>query len=254
MKKIQIHLLLVLLILPTLLFSQEKTSAKKKNTIAVDTIFKLNAPSELEMAFSFSPGKEFNHPTFAVWIEDIEGNYLETVFVTRSFATGIYGHSDAGDGKWNTFPGESIRTAALPYWAHKRNVISRDTLYIPTPENPVPDALTGATPNNDFVVLTNYAKQLPRKFVLLFEINQAFDYNEFWTNIFLNQNPNYLTSGQPSVIYAVTVNLDSPVKEFYLNPIGHGSATGADGLLYTNLGTITTAGKITGEVKITIID
>jgi hypothetical protein len=127
-------------------------------------------------------------------------------------------------------------------------------LYIPTPENPVPDALTGATPANDFVILANHNKNLPRKFVVLFEINQAFDYNEFWTNLSLNQNPNYLASGQPSVIYAVTVDLDSPVKEFFLNPIGHGSASGADGLLYTNLETITTAGQITSEVKITIID
>jgi hypothetical protein len=254
MKKSLIHLLFVFMIFPALLFSQEKTTGKKKNIIVVDTIFKITEPSELEMAFSFLPGKEFNHPTFAVWIEDVEGNYLETVFVTRSFATGIYGHGDAGDGKWKTDPGESIRIAALPYWAHKRNVISRDTLYIPTPENPVPDALTGATPTNDFVILTNYNKNLSRKFIVFFEINQAFDYNEFWTNLSLNQNPNYLTSGQPSVIYAVTVDLDSPVKDFYLNPIGHGSASGADGLLYTNLETITTAGQITSEVKITIID
>ncbi|HEY9114297.1 MAG TPA: hypothetical protein VIN10_06325 [Bacteroidales bacterium] len=254
MKKIQIHILFVFLIFPALLFSQQKTSTKKKNTIAVDTIYKITSSAELEIAFSFTPGKEFNHPTFALWIEDIEGNYLETIFVTRSFATGIYGHGDAGDGKWKTVPGESIRIAALPYWSHKRNVISRDTLYIPTPENPLPDALTGATPENNFVILTNYDKELPRKFVILFEINQAFDYNEFWTNLSLNQNPNYLTSGQPSVIYAVTVDLGSDMKEFFLNPIGHGSATGKDGLLYTNLQTITTAGKITGQAKITIID
>ena len=254
MKKIQSRLLFALLIFPALLFSQEKGNSKKKNTIVVDTIFKITAPSEVEMAFSFMSGKEFNHPTFAVWIEDVESKYLETVFVTRSFGTGIYGHGDAGDGKWKMVPGESIRIAALPYWAHKRNVISRDTLYIPTPENPVPDALTGATPENNFVILTNYDIKLPRKFVVLFEINQAFDYNEFWTNLSLNQNPNYLASGQPSLIYAVTIDLDSPVKEYYLNPIGHGSASGSDGLLYTDLSTITSATQISEKIKITIID
>ena len=254
MKNIQIHFFIVLVVLPALLFSQDKVSTKKKNAIVVDTIFKINTPSELEMAFHFAPGKEFNHPTFALWIEDIDGNYLKTIFVTRSFATGIYGHGDAGDGKWKTVPGESIRIAALPYWAHKRNIISRDTLYIPTPENPVPDALTGATPQNDFVIVTNYDKKLPQKFVVLFEINQAFDYNEFWTNLFLNQNPNYLTSGQPSIIYAVTVDMDSELKDFYLNPIGHGSASGANGLLYTDLSTISSATLITGQAKISIID
>lgn len=254
MKKNLIHLVFLFMLFPALLFSQEKTGIKKKSAIAVDTIFKVSAPAEIEMALTFEPGKEFNHPTFAVWIESIEGKYIESVFVTRSFATATYGHADAGDGRWKTIPGESIRIAALPYWAHKRNVISRDTLFIPTPENPVPDALTGATPEHNFVILTNYDKKLPRKFVVLFEINQAFDYNEFWTNLSLNQNPNYLTSGQPSLVYAVTIDLDSTVKEYYLNPIGHGNASGSDGLLYTDLSTVTSASQIAGKIKITIID
>lgn len=252
MEKSQILLFFIVITFPVLLFSQDKTTIKKKNAVLIDTIYKTTSPIEAEMAFSFMAGEEFSHPTFAIWIEDDAGNYLETIFVTRYFATGIYGHGDAGEGKWKSVPGESIRTAALPYWAHKRNIISRDTLYIPTPENPVPDALTGATPTNDFVLLANYDKKLPRKFVVLFEINQAFDYNQYWTNLSLNQNPNYLTSGQPSMVYAVTVDLDSPVTEYYLKPIGHGSASGSDGNLYDNLETITTAANIVGEAKIII--
>ena len=47
-------------------------------------------------------------------------------------------------------PKEHLRH--LPYWSHKRGVIASDGLYMPEPENPVPDAYSGATPVKGFVL------------------------------------------------------------------------------------------------------
>ncbi|MFO7862765.1 MAG: hypothetical protein R6U85_02085 [Salinivirgaceae bacterium] len=71
--------------------------------------------------------------------------------------------------------------------------------------------------------------------------------NKFWTNAKYD-NANYLTSCQPALVYAVTVDFSQPIDTYYLNPIGHSHPYGADGLLYTNLKTFTTALNIFSEI------
>lgn len=247
-------LALILLALTLKSPSQMIENDHKRSSTKVDTIIELGNMGEYQFEIDFSKGKEFNHPSFAIWLETTDGQYIQTLFVTKSFATGIYGHGDSGDGSWKTEPGESIRKAALPYWAHKRNVISRDSLFIPTPENPLTDALSGATPTNDFIIFTDNIQQLPQKFVLLFEINQAFDFNTFWNNMKFGKDNDYLTSGQPSVVYAVTIDKGILNNSYYLNPIGHGSPMGADGTLNTDLSSLSTALQISGKVKVSIKD
>ena len=34
-------------------------------------------------------GPAHNHPSMAVWLEDLEGNYIETLFVTQFVAKGV---------------------------------------------------------------------------------------------------------------------------------------------------------------------
>ncbi len=78
----------------------------------------------------------------------MEGKFLQTLFITRAVGTSVYDHGDPSSGKWE--PGEIRRPASMPYWAYKRGVKEKDGLYIPTIENPIPDAYTGATPPGDF--------------------------------------------------------------------------------------------------------
>ena len=56
-----------------------------------------NATRELEI--EFQKGKEFNHPSFAVWTEDLEGNYIETLYVTGYVAKGQFGFGEIEPGK-----------------------------------------------------------------------------------------------------------------------------------------------------------
>jgi hypothetical protein len=221
-----------------LLFScaEGKKLSSGEEVIFVDTIYSGLQSEGLEIKLEFVKGKSHNHPTFAIWLEDLEGNFIQTLFVTKSIATGIFSFADGGAGTWKNSSGQAIRPAALPYWSHKNR---EQTL----------DAWSGATPKKDFV-LKSKAKNENRKFRILMEINQTWDFNEFWTNSKFPGDLNYLSSCQPSLVYAVTVDTAEPEQEYFMNPIGHGHYNGSNGKLYTNLTTFTTALQIVESLKV----
>ncbi len=189
-------------------------------------------------------GASFNHPTFAIWVEDLDGNYIETLFVTKYVASGVFGHGELAPGKWSNVPGAVRRPAALPYWSHKRNIQAPDGLYTPSPETAVPDAISGATPTNSFVLKTALSKKPSGSFKILLEVNQPWDSNEYWTNNKYPDDTNYATSLQPSLIYAATINPESMDKPIDLTIIGRGEASGKDGSLNTDVTSLTTAKEI----------
>jgi hypothetical protein len=53
-------------------------------------------------------------------------------------------------------------------------------------------------------------------------------------------------------VYAVTVDLNSSEKEYFLNPVGHSHPSGKNGKLYTNLTTITTAKNIAERIVVRV--
>lgn len=199
---------------------------------------------EIEM----TKGKSHNHPLMAVWAEDTLGKYIQTFYVSESIARGVFTYGDKNSGKWQ--PGEVRRPASLPYWAHKRNVRERDSLYIPTPDNPVPDTYTGATPRGNFTLQTKTDEKRQDLINILFEINQSWDWNWYWTNDKYPGDKEYLTSSQPAIVYMATVDLSKPGSEYIMKPIGRSHYSGADGKLYIDLGTLTTALQI--ALKITV--
>ncbi|MEJ2596320.1 MAG: hypothetical protein P8100_14620, partial [bacterium] len=124
--------------------------------------------------------------------------------------------------------------------------------YVPTPENPVTDAMTGPTPDQNFVLTTDRLKLTAKKFRLLLEINQPWDWNDYWINNKFPGHPDYLTSAQPSVIYTVEVDVKDDGEQFLLQPVGHGHPYGDDGTLNRDLSTLTSALEIISEIKFTI--
>jgi len=121
-----------------------------------------------EVILYFQKGKEHNHPSFVLWAEDMDGKYIETLFITVSLGTGVFGHGDASSGKW--MPGEISRPAAIPYWSHKRGIKAEDGLFMPSKNKPVPDIYTGATPSGNFEINTKFDEMPVQKFRILFEI------------------------------------------------------------------------------------
>lgn len=195
------------------------------------------------LLLEFEKGKAFNHPTFVIWAEDLDGKYLKTIYITKSYSSGIYANQMHGDTLWLPQQGPSYQPAALPYWTHKKGLIDNVGL-IPTPDHPFVDAYIGATPQNSFRFET---QNIDQNYRLLVEVNQAWDWNKFWTNNKYPENEAYKHSAQPSLIYAVII--DSADSVLYLNPIGHGSPTGENGKLYTDLTTITSAKQIFSSIR-----
>jgi hypothetical protein len=208
--------------------------------------------ASLQLEVEFLKGKAFNYPSFAIWTEDMEGNYIETLYVTAYVAKGRFAYGELAVGKWKNEPGDARRPATLPYWAHKRNIKAPDGLFIPSPESAVPDALTSATPRGSFNLESATRHSSTGKFRVLLEINQAWDSNEYWTNSKFPGDINYLGSFQPALVYAVTVDPNRKNTDYHLNPIGHSHYAGADGELYTDLTTFTTALNIAHKVIVRI--
>ncbi len=226
-------------------------AGRNSKTSEVPLVINTNPDSDnFPIVLEFHKGNEHNHPLMAIWTEDLSGKYIETLYVAESIAKGIYIHGDKKSGKW--MPGPVRRPATLPYWAHKRGVKEEDGLFIPTFETPMSDAITSATPKGNFVLNAKTTQVYPKKFNLLFEINQSWDWNEFWTNNKFPDDKEYKTSSQPSLIYMASINLDSKGDKIELKAIGHGHHSGATGELFTDLSTITTALKIASKILVSV--
>ena len=227
-------------------------SSQRKIESTFETVVTRPEQISTQLEFNLTPGKYHNHPSFAVWVEDLEGNYIETLYVTKYYATGIFARGETEQGKWKTEPGNVRRPATLPYWSHKRNIKAPDGLYAPSAETAVPDALTGATPKAGFTLKTGSKVSGEKMFRVLFEVNQPWDSNNFWTNDKYPDNFDYKTSLQPALVYSVSISANQVGKTLYLNPIGHSHPWGENGELITDLTTITTAREIFSKIAVNI--
>jgi hypothetical protein len=209
-----------------------------------------NSGKGLAFQVIFEKGKSFNHPVMAVWAEDLNGKYLQTFYVANSIAKGVFGYGDKSTGRW--LAGPIRRPAALPYWAHKRGILAEDGLYIPSQKKPLPDAYSGATPGNNFTLSTRLDEPGINNIKIFFEINQPWDWNEYWTNSKYPGDEEYKTSCQPALVYAAEVDFSKSAMEFELKPIGHSHYSGKTGELFTDLNTITTALNIAKSIKVKV--
>jgi len=198
----------------------------------------------------FYGGAALYYPLMAVWLEDEEGKYLQTLFVPRSVATGVFRYGSNASGKWTEAPKRAPQT--LPYWSHKRGVKASDGLYMPDADNPVPDAYSGATPTTSFTLTARADGALPANFRVLFEINQNWDWNGYWTNDKYPGDVNYLSSAQPALVYETTVDSRDLQDWYIMKAKGHSHPSGQTGELFTDLGTLTTALQIADSIVVRV--
>ncbi len=123
---------------------------------------------------------------------------------------------------------------------------------MPTRDNPIPDVYTGATPSGNFTIRTRFDEQPPESFRILFEINQSWDWNEYWTNNKYPDDAEYKTSCQPALVFMTEIDLKDPQPSYDMKVIGHSHYSGKTGELFTDLSTITTALDIANNIKITL--
>jgi hypothetical protein len=205
-----------------------------------------------ELEIEMTRGEGHNHPLMAIWAETLDGKFIQTLYVAESIGKGVFQHGDASRGFW--MPGEIQRPAALPYWSHRRGIKNEQGNYLPTPTNPVPDAYTGPTPGQSFILRTKLDQDPQGPFRVLFEINQTWDWNEYWTNNKFPDDEEYKTSCQPALVYAVTVDPSGSRTSYPMELIGRSHHSGANGELFDDLETMSTALHIAEKILIRVVE
>ena len=229
-----------------LLFSIVIFAQKKKEVFSQENYGVNNSGTDISI--QFEKGSEHNHPLFAIWLADAKGNYIQTLYVSESIGKGVFHRANRKTGQWKA--GEIQRPATLPYWAHQRAVKNEYGSFMPTPKQPVPDAYTGATPSASFVLHTKTDKPLIGKYKIMLELNQSWDWNEYWTNDKYPNDKEYKTSSQPALVFSTDIDISNHKQEYVLKAIGHSHYAGADGSLDKDLSTMTTALKIAKRITV----
>lgn len=187
-------------------------------------------------------------PQMAVWLEDPQGNYLDTLYVTKKAASSTYLAS--------LFSTEEVRRPeALPHWSFSRGIKSEDGLMVPSAAQPLADAVTGATPVASFD-LRSVVSPKYKQVVVKLEINRSFDYNQAYHKNAFPNDAIYSGSGnsaQPSLIYATTVNLLEQQPYYFMSLKGRGHHSGIDGDIYTDVDGITTAKEMVSRVIVEVL-
>lgn len=153
------------------------------------------------ISVQINPGEQWNKrvPQCAIWLEDENNNYIDTIFVTNR----------ASKKNW-LFAPKNGRPESLPVWYGKSN--GNHNIGV----SKTFDAVTCATPKKTFFAESKVLLIPEKKYFIKIEVNQSFDYNEKWTKN--NSAPN----GQPSLIYQSSFfgNEKQFVNDFILSGIG----------------------------------
>lgn len=186
--------------------------------------------------------KKKNSPQIAIWTEDLEGNFLSTIYVSEKLAKQ----------SWTAARGNR-RKESLPCWSYAQGKQYANGLYLPTKNEPLPDAVTGATPKGSFTANLQMSGDI-RSFVVKCEFNHSTDFNEYYPKDAKEGDANYsggkMGSGQPAIVYQVVVDLTNEQREFKGELIGHSSPDGSDGNIYSDTSKLTTALDIVKRVTV----
>ncbi|KJD31924.1 hypothetical protein PK35_12305 [Tamlana nanhaiensis] len=223
---------------------------KFEETFDYDIIKLENAIGDISIDVEIKRGESFKYPLLAIWAEDSLGNYIETLYVSKVIATSNYSKEKE--------PEIIRRPEALPYWSHKRGIKASDGLFVPLGDAPDLDAVSGATPTSNFIVKSKASIRDYGNVRVLMEINQSFDWNEYYSQNRFPDDKVYSGNGyvgQPSLVYAASIDATSLTGEAnykIMEVIGHGHHSGQNGQLYPDVSNITSAKHIAERVILTV--
>lgn len=149
-----------------------------------------------KISVAVNPGEAYSKraPQIAVWVENSDGTYVDTLFVTKK----------ASGNKWIGSPKDG-RPESLPDWYKSKGQnpaekISKDEV----------DATTSATPKKGIVISKDLELKKGKTYVFKCQANQSFDYNDYYTK------KNSGVDGQPAVLYTGEIIPDGTEKEIKL--------------------------------------
>lgn len=185
-------------------------------------------------------------PTLAIWVEDKQGNYLQDLYVSQKLAKQSFINFI-----------NKRRPEALPVWSHKRNIQTKDGLYVPDGDNPIPDGMSGATPKTNFILSSNLSDFDIDSVKVFLEVNQSFDWNEFYHENAFPEDTIYSGPGQvgqPALVYATPLISLKGENITKMELIGRAHHSGQDGKIYQDLENITTALDMMSRILVIVGD
>ena len=144
-----------------------------------DISYRYEISVNFEYGVNLSPTEYRN--IYVIWIEDNASGFIQNITVCQKLITG------------------GLTGTVLPYWKMiKYPLSSRSEV----------DALSSATiANSNFSVSAILKDSTLRRFVLYFEIDRAYEPNDWFTD-------------QPALLYSANINLDESSDKFELLPAG----------------------------------
>lgn len=234
-----------------------RANSEKELNLTEYEIVKMDMGRGIILTIDVLASEHYWHPQMAVWIEDFQGNYRETIFVSKATGMGLFfgGRSKENfktfDQKKDT-EGDYRRVNALPVWSHARGVQYEDGMYVPSNDQPLPDAITGATIVDNFKLISSVDSI--SKFVLKIEINVAFDDNEYYSEYDFPDDSIYHSGtgqlGQPSIIFESSIDMNDEKDYYLMEMVGHGHHSGQTGEIFDDLSTLTTAKDIVERIVV----
>lgn len=189
----------------------------------------------VQISAVIAPGSEWKGkfpPQFALWIQNENGKFSQTIFATKK----------ASNKKWIFAPKDG-RPESLPVWYN-----SCKTSSILESENEI-DAVTSATPKGSFEIARKIQLAEGEKYFVFAEVNKSFDYNEFYPKDADKNSTEYSgVNGQPSAVYRAELSFENPDAELEL--FGTGSLDGKSGLVEDKTETLTTAKSLVEKIAV----
>ncbi|MBN1500939.1 MAG: hypothetical protein JW982_12335 [Spirochaetes bacterium] len=203
--------------------------------ILLSSVSAFSGSAKNQVEFTFEKGSSWYHeikagfikikgtPQVALWTETTDGKFIETVYVSKK----AY--------KWYK-KGTEDRLDVLPVWQSR--------------ENSDVDAVSGATISEESS-LHREISSADGKIIMFAEINNSFDYNDFYTEKGDGGTVKTGVNGQPSLIYSVEIDFGVK-KQYKMNLTGHGSIGRKSGVIGTDMNRISTAKNIVRSIYVTV--
>ncbi|MCP4263399.1 MAG: hypothetical protein GY774_38715 [Planctomycetes bacterium] len=216
------------------LYSQ---SQKDKNKETTNTTEQVTLRFDLKLNPDIYTKSHYKKPPqFAIWLQEVPKGTIHTVWVTSKTGTGDWGEN-------------IVRNVSLPHWVSRWNLVTKSRTS-PTPENPVVNAVTGATPKLDFAAeATVPAESFWNYFI---EVNVSGDYNDAFPVSQTDGKQDRQGNGQPSIIYRGKI-ISSPGRKSNPKLIGRTEQFQDVKHIITNMEGITTAKNLFSTIEVTCL-
>ncbi|MDO3384648.1 hypothetical protein QWI17_02225 [Gilvimarinus sp. SDUM040013] len=232
-----------------------------------------------QISVELKKGPAMRWPQYAIWLESVEGEFIQPLYVSQSVATNRFDNTvekidssgqlnsnvlDYSDEEFFSIFSERksdgkapdrFRQESLPVFLHKLKGDKDSDRFLSPGEIAELDAYTGATLADNFMVGRSLKNSSHRLVDVYLEVNQSFDFNEYYSSDRFPDDLIYSGNGfsaQPSVIYRARVDLSKAETVTVMELVGHGHHSGNDGVIYKDVSNLTTALDIVDRVLVEV--